>query len=415
MYSILVRLYTTGIHLASLFNTKAGLWVKGRKNWRKRLASALQQKGIDKNSQVIWMHCASLGEFEQGRPVLEQLKKERPEWKWVLTFFSPSGYELRKNYTPADVVCYLPADSRKAAADFLELVQPGLAIFVKYDLWFHYIYRLQRLSIPIVLISARFRPTQYFFRRYGKPYLQLLRKFHQIFVQDEASKTLLEQYSFLNVQVAGDTRVDRVAGIAANTPEPALIKTFKGNSKILIAGSTWPNDETLLLEWLHHYLPAQWKCIMAPHQVDDAHVAKLEKAIRLPVVRYSRSDPKTVVDYRVLLIDNIGMLSSLYQYGDLAYIGGGFGKGIHNTLEPMAFGLPLIFGPRYQKFEEANYSVRCRSAISINDASQFVRAFEFYGDKAMCDAAKQAAENYIRQHKGATQKVVFFLLRTIVD
>lgn len=407
-YNLSIRLYFFSIHLAALFNEKAGKWVAGRKNWRKRYAQDWQ--GINPKQQpTVWVHCASLGEFEQGRPVIELLRQTYPDCKILLTFFSPSGYDIRKNYPHADYVCYLPFDSRHNALIFMDIFKPDLSIFVKYEFWIHYLQRLHQHNIPTLLISAIFRQDQLFFKPYGKLFRDLLPTFQQIFVQNENSTRLLQDLPLRNVQQAGDTRVDRVLQITREVPDFPVVQAFVGHKKILVVGSSWPPDEAILLPFVNEQLPHDWKMIIAPHQIDEAHLQSIEDQVNVPIIRYSQANTTNVAQHLVLLIDNIGMLAALYRYGHLAYIGGGFGTGIHNTLEPIAFRLPVIFGPKYRKFAEAVQLTQQGGAFSIENDADFKDIWKQLQDESTYQMAATIAYQYVMDNQGASLQIVKYI------
>jgi len=395
-----------GIRLAALFSEKPRQWVRGRKNWPTRL-----QKGIEsiEEGPVIWVHCASLGEFEQGRPLIEWLKENQPSYKILLTFFSPSGYEIRKNYDQADLIFYLPLDTAANARQFIQMVQPHLAIFVKYEFWFHYLNTLQERRIPHVLISAIFRENHLFFKSYGGFFRSILRKFDHLFVQDEDSKVRLEAIGINQVLVAGDTRIDRVLAIAGQDRRFPLIDAFAAEQPVFVVGSSWSPDEAILIPFFNKKLPTDWKVIIAPHEIKESSITALEESLTLPAIRFSEGNPENVSSKKVLIIDNIGMLSALYRYGRLAYIGGGFGVGIHNTLEPIAFGLPVIFGPKYQKFAEAVTLARNGGTYAVETATEFEQIFERLCKEEQYHNARKAARGYVEQNQGATGRIGSYL------
>jgi 3-deoxy-D-manno-octulosonic-acid transferase len=394
LYNFAIFFYGLLIRVAAVFNPKARLFLTGRKN----IFSTIKQR-IDSGSKYIWFHFASLGEYEQGRPVLEELKKLYPKKKIVITFFSPSGYEIRKNSELADAVFYLPMDTSKNAKRFIELIKPELAVFTKYEFWYHYFKVLNEEKIPLLLISGIFRPDQIFFKWYGGFSRQTLRFITHFFVQNEQSVQLLKGIQIDNVSLSGDTRFDRVAENALKVAKNEMVEEFIDDCPVLIAGSTWPADETLLSSLLQKY--PDWKFIVAPHEIGESHLEQLRRLFPT-AVNYSQLLVKPDKNAQVLIIDNIGILSSLYQYGKVCYIGGGFGAGIHNTLEAAAFGIPVIFGPRYEKFQEAKDLIKLGSAKSINDDQELEEAFnafsesEKYGDQARL---------YVNQKKGATLQI----------
>ena len=403
LYNIFLVLYALGIRVASLFNEKARKWLRGRKGIFGQMANALQRK----DEKRIWVHCASLGEFEQGRPVIEAIKAQYPGYRIVLTFFSPSGYEIRKDYDGADYVFYLPMDGAGNAKQFIELVNPSLAIFVKYEFWYHYLHQLKKQGVPTVLISAAFRSSQPFFKRYGGLFREILKSFAYIFVQDENSKQLLSSIGVTNnVVVSGDTRYDRVAQIAANAKQYELIERFKGDSKLLIAGSTWPGDEALLNKAVD-ILPDDWRVIIAPHEVHKSHIEDIQGYFLTNSVLYSELKQEPC-GFKVLIIDNIGMLSSLYGYGELAFVGGGFQKGgIHNILEPAIFGLPVFMGPEYEKFVEAKEMVSRQLAFPVRNETEFNSLLQqFISDEKMRHSMQTAIKTYMQENLGATDKIM---------
>ncbi len=358
IYSAGLWIYYLGILTASVFNPKARLWIRGRKGIFHQIRERV------KDDPLIWVHVASLGEFEQGRPVMEEIKRRCQQYKILLTFFSPSGYEIRRNYGGADYIFYLPLDTRRNARRFIQRVKPAMAIFVKYEFWYHYIHQLNRNRIPVYLISGIFRQDQVFFRWYGGWFRKILLHFNHLFVQTEESLDLLSHIKVNQVTLAGDTRFDRVLQIASATREIPLAASFKGHGPCLVAGSTWPGDEVFLLSYINEY-KGQAKFIIAPHEIQEEHIQKITQQLKKPFIRFSLARDASIADKQVLIIDNIGMLSSLYRYGDIAYIGGGFGKGIHNILEAATFGLPILFGPNYAKFNEAVELINLGGAVSF--------------------------------------------------
>ena len=397
IYNIGIKLYYFFAIIASLVNTKANAWVNGRK--------AQKVIALPKS---IWFHFASLGEFEQGRPVLEAVKAQYPSHKIVITFFSPSGYEIRKNTPLADAVYYLPLDTAQNAQQFINIVKPAAVIFTKYEYWYHYFNELHKQQIPLYVISAIFRPKQIFFKWYGSLHRNMLTKVTRFFVQDEASQKLLSTIGISNIQVSGDTRFDRVYANAQQPKDLPVIAKFKNNQPVFIAGSTWPADEELLVQIIERY--PNWKFIFAPHEIPEDKVNKLMSL--LPVgkaVRFSQITALTtpLSTHQILVIDNIGMLSSLYQYGEVAYIGGGFGVGIHNTLEAAAFGLPVIFGPNYSRFKEARDLVALKAGFSINNAGQLQEIVKkLITDANFRHAASTVARHFVEESKGATTMIM---------
>ncbi len=472
IYNIVVNLYSFGIWIASFFNKKAKLWVDGRRGIFEQLemrfagAKALrrvrgeglgvgiegsevkseelgersqgrgvrdegsevrsQESGVSDeepsktttnhkllnyNPKTIWIHVASLGEFEQGRPIIEKLKADFPTYKILLTFFSPSGYEIRKNYELADHVFYLPADTKKNAKRFIEIVNPALVIFVKYEFWLHYLNTLQTKKIPTLLVSAIFRPNQLFFKSHGGLFKKVLAGFDQIFVQNEVSFQLLKKYNYNRIELAGDTRVDRVAAIAAQAKRYAIIEKFADKNKVLVCGSTWPPDEAILIDFIKK--SSDWKFIIAPHEIKESNIKRLQKMLPKKTIRYSEADVDSVLKNSILIIDNIGMLSSIYRFGKVAYIGGGFGNGIHNTLEPIAFGLPVIFGPKFKKFNEASTLVGKGGSFTIANSTEFLNIMNQLEKEDFYTKASQEAQNYILQNRGATEKILNYISKIL--
>ncbi len=406
MYLLGIYVFGSIMKIAALFIPKAKLWQQGRKNWRDKISNSTLKPGTKK----VWIHCASLGEFEQGRPIIEKIKKDHPSTQVVLSFFSPSGYEIRKNYDQADLICYLPLDTPKNSKDFISIIQPDLVIFVKYEFWYFFLRELNKQKIPTLLISAIFRPRQLFFKPFGGFYRRILFFFEAIFVQNKNSQHLLEGIKYPNSHIAGDTRVDRVMNLAEKKKDFPLIEQFKGESKLLILGSSWPADEEIVLPFLKAKLPENWKCIIAPHEIGEEHVQKILSRLEEDAIRYSTfSKDQPIKKTRYLIIDNIGMLSSLYQYGKIAYIGGGFGKGIHNTLEPITYGLPVIFGPKYHKFEEANALIKTGGGFFIKNVQDLEKIFTQLLEKSEHEKASQKAKSYILENQGATNMIFSYL------
>lgn len=407
LYNLFLCLYRAGIAITAFWNPKARAWQQGRKGQWERLRKTVPEK---KPAQTrYWMHCASLGEFEQGRPVLEALKKQDANCVIVLSFFSPSGYEIRKDYEGADVVCYLPMDGPSTAKKFLDIVQPSLALFVKYEFWHYYLAELSRRSVPSILVSGAFRKSQPFFKWWGGFFRKMLSRFELLTVQDKRSEQLLQKIGLGGkVHLTGDTRYDRVAQIAAAAKDLPLIEVFKGTGKLVIAGSTWPEDERMLKEALH-VLHEGWKLVLAPHEIDKAHLNAIKTLFGEHCVFYSSFQPG--VEAKVLVIDNIGILSSLYRYGEIACVGGGFARsGIHNVLEPAVFGLPVIIGPEYEKFTEAVAMVRKGFAFPVRDAGEYGRVLkDLIADNQGRNALQELIKTYVQEQTGATAKILALL------
>lgn len=388
------------IWLASFFDEKARLWIDGRKN----------QKFVP-CTDSIWFHFASLGEFEQGRPVLEQLRLLQPGNKVIITFFSPSGYEVKKHTGLADAVYYLPLDTAGNAREFFDAINPKLAIFTKYEYWYYFFSEARKRGVPLYLISGIFRPEQVFFKWYGGLHRKILSFVTYFFLQDEPSKQLLSGIGIHNAAVSGDTRFDRVWANAQNAKHIPAVQEFKNGQRLFVAGSTWRHDEKLVATLVTQY--PDWKFIFAPHEIDDDKIIELTGL--LPVnsfIRYSQLTTQQgwAAACKVLIIDNIGILSALYQYGDIAYIGGGFGAGIHNTLEAAAFGLPVIFGPNYAKFKEAGDLVALRAGFNINDEKELIGIIEsLTEDEGFYNSTCKKAKTYVEEHIGATKSIVNYI------
>ncbi|MEI6816489.1 MAG: glycosyltransferase N-terminal domain-containing protein [Bacteroidota bacterium] len=401
VYNIAVRFYFLIIRLVAGFNPKAKLWVDGRKGIMVKIENA-----IDQSKKHVWVHCASLGEFEQGRPVIEKLRDYYPDHRIVLTFFSPSGYEIRKDYKAADFVFYLPEDTRNNAEHFLKILRPAFAIFVKYEYWLNFINQLEKAGIPLYVISANFREDQLFFRWYGGFYRDILHKVSYFFVQNKTSESLLNGIGINKVMISGDTRFDRVAGINADRKEIPLLSQFKQGERIFIAGSTWEADEKLIIGYINANKNEHLKFIIAPHEINEENILELVASIQENVVRYSKTTETEVMNAKVLIIDNIGMLSNLYQYGTIAYIGGGFGKGIHNILEAAAVGMPILFGENHQKFNEAREMVKLGAAIIINQDNLAAIVDDLLNDGMKLHKLANIAKTYVNDNQGATDKIL---------
>ncbi|HEY4195590.1 MAG TPA: glycosyltransferase N-terminal domain-containing protein [Mucilaginibacter sp.] len=395
LYNLGVWFYFCLISVASFFNKKAKAWINGRKN--------VSYQHFQKSA---WFHFASLGEFEQGLPVLTSYKASNPGLKVIITFFSPSGYEIRKNTPYADAVYYLPLDTPGNARKFINAINPSIAIFTKYEYWYHFFNELHRNHIPLFVISAIFRPDQVFFKQYGGLHRKMLGFVTCFFVQDEDSKLLLQKLGIDKVSVSGDTRFDRVWANTQNPKTFPLIEEFKNGQKVFIAGSTWPEDEALVAQLVDDN--PDWKFIFAPHEISEEKISRLLDLLPNSTIRYS----KLATDYlpQTLIIDNIGMLSSLYQHGDIAYIGGGFGAGIHNTLEAAAFGLPLIFGPNYQKFKEAKDLIALQVGFSISNENELKKAVAYLmEDEERYRAISGQIKDYVKGNIGATEIIMGYI------
>lgn len=400
LYNAGIRLYYLLIRIASLNNRKAAAWIHGRKNFPE-----LTENRVDKKRRPVWFHFASLGEFEQGRPVLEGLKEKYHDLPVIITFFSPSGYEIRKDYGLADQVFYLPLDTRKNAQRFIQAINPSLAVFTKYEYWYHYFNELHKSGIPLFIISGIFREQQPFFKWYGGLHRKMLAMVTHFFVQNEHSKTLLHTLGISAVSVSGDTRFDRVLKNSKSVQPVDKISDFCAGKKVLIAGSTWLPDEELIAP-LTEKFPG-WKFIIAPHKISEGHISQVKKLFPRSI-KYSEAD-LSVKNCQTLIIDNIGMLSGLYQYGDVAYIGGGFGVGIHNIQEPAVFGLPVIFGPNYLKFQEACDLVRMQGAFTISSGNELDEIMQQLDGESFRIKAGEVAATYISENAGASKQIIDYL------
>lgn len=408
LYNLFLLLYSTGIRIASAWNPKAKKWLSGRKDIFAEINSKLQTS----NSKPVWMHCASLGEFEQGRPLLEELKIKNEELKIVLTFFSPSGYEVMKDYKGADHIFYLPMDSSVNAKKFLDAVDPCLVLWVKYEYWFYYLQEIKERKIPVLLVSGIFRENQPFFKWYGAIWKQMLQSFTHFFVQNDASKQLLEQLGFSgNVSINGDTRFDRVIEIAEKYQPIPFIEDFCGDDIVIVAGSTWEEDEIELLHFVKQH--PQIKFIIAPHEIDAENLKGVKQAFINAVfyselVQTSNVKPETS---NILIIDNVGMLARLYKYATVAYIGGGFGEdGVHNVLEAAVYGKPVLFGPVYEKFIEATGLVDAGGGISVDGLIKLEDILNsLIGDEGERKKRGEAAKNYVYANAGASKKIIRFI------
>ena len=406
LYNILVLSASFFLKIIAKFNKKINLFVEGRKQIFQKLTNV-----ISKNDNVIWFHCASLGEFEQGRPILEKLKEQYPAYKIVLTFFSPSGYEVRKDYKLADVVCYLPLDTKLNARKLLDIVQPKLVVFVKYEFWPNILKELKNRSIKTILVSGIFRENQAFFKWYGGWMRKSLTAFNHFFVQDENSKTILNKINFTNVTVSGDTRFDRVYEITKQNNSLSFIEEFKDNKYTLVAGSTWKEDEELLINYINNEASENEKFIIAPHNINSEEIKKIKKSIHKRVVLFSEKENKKLINYQVFIIDTVGILTKIYSYATIAYVGGGYTKtGVHNVLEPATFGIPIVIGPNYHKFNEAIDLVNEEASFVINNSKKLsVLLKKLFQLKEVREKAGNNALKYVLEKTGATTKILYYL------
>jgi len=388
LYNISIWLYVIAIRITALFNAKAKLWIIGREDIFQKLTKATKDE-----EDLVWFHCASLGEFEQGKPIIETYKQKYPTHKILLTFFSASGYEIRKNYKGADWVFYLPSDTKTNAKRFISIIKPVKVIFIKYEFWFNYMTELKKQNIPFYSVSTIFRKEQVFFKY--KWFAKQLNNVSHFFVQDKNSKELLKNIGFSNCTVTGDTRFDSVIANTQNAISIPLIEKFSKNKTTIICGSTWPKDEAILAKYIKEN--PNYNYIIAPHELQ--HISALQKQTN--TLLFSKANNTNISNSNVLIIDSIGILSNIYQYGKLAYIGGGFGVGIHNILEAVAFGLPVIFGPNYQKFNEATELIKQKGAVSISNYTELTSAVEFFSP-----FDKSIAINYIQENSGPTDVIL---------
>lgn len=403
--NIIVRILAMSIYIASLWNLKAKLWRRGRNNLLNRVKQALK----DNQKQVIWMHSASLGEFEQGRILLENLRARYPGYCVVITFFSPSGYEVVKNYKGADHIFYLPLPTRANAKKFIELLDPALVLWIKYDYWYHYLHELKKRRTPLLLVSAIFHRKNSFFKWYGKLYRRMLDFFTWLFVQDESSEKRLKEIGLSNVSVSGDTRFDRVIDIEKHFQPVPQIEAFTAGRQVLVAGSTWPEDE----EELDHFANThpEMRFIIAPHEIDETHVKSIEKLFHF-AARYSAfAEGKVEGTVNTLIIDNIGMLSRLYKYATVTYVGGGFGNdGVHNVLEAAVYGKPVIFGPVFNQFREAIDLLEEGAAFTVENALDLEKTLNILlTDAAIYKECANAAREYVQRQRGATERIIRYI------
>ena len=402
MYNIVIYIYLIGVAIASCFNKKV------KKMWAgERQAIKVLREKVDPNARYIWFHAASLGEFEQGRPLMEYLRKTHPEYKILLTFFSPSGYEVRKNYEGADIICYLPLDTIRNARRFLRAIKPVMAFFIKYEFWYNYLHILQHRGVPTYSVSSIFRPDQIFFQWYGKGYGRVLKCFTHFFVQNIESKNLLAKLDIHDVEVVGDTRFDRVLQIKEASKQLPIVEKFTENiSKVFIAGSSWLPDEEVFLKYFN--LHKDWKLIVAPHVIGEDHLAQIFELLKgRRVVRYTEATEENVKDAEVLIIDCFGLLSSIYHYGTISYVGGGFGVGIHNVLEAAVWDIPVIFGPNNKRFQEAQGLIMTGGGFEINDYQSFRDLMmRFETDEMFLQTSKKHAGEFVKGRAGATEKIM---------
>jgi len=404
IYSFLVHIAWFHLKLLAYLKPKIKLFVEGRKS-----VFSILEHSIADTDLIIWMHVASLGEYEQGLPILQKLKTNYPKHKLLLTFFSPSGYEIKKNTEAADIITYLPLDTIANAEKFIQLANPTLAIFIKYEIWPNYLNALQKKNIPTFLVSALFSKKQSYFKWYGGFMRKSLKTFHHFFIQDKNSKELLKTIGFTNTTVSGDTRFDRVSKILERDNTLSFMTNFKKDIFCFVAGSSWPDDEKMIIEYINK-ANRSIKYVIAPHNIKTEHIKNLKTNIAKKTLLYSEIAHKNAKDYEVLIIDTIGLLTKIYSYADIAYVGGGFKTGLHNTLEPAVFGIPILIGPNYKDFKEAEDLVEKGGAIVIQNKNEFSNVFEkFLNDKMKVKQTGQINAQYVNSRTGATNKFINYL------
>ena len=400
-YNLVIYMYLLGVAIYSRFNEKV------RKMWHgEREAFKILREKVDTNAKYVWFHAASLGEFEQGRPLMEQLRKDHPEYKILLTFFSPSGYEVRKNYDGADIITYLPLDTITNARRFLRTVRPVMAFFIKYEFWYNYLHILKHRNVPVYSVSSIFREDQVFFKWYGRQYGRVLNCFTHFFVQNEISKELLAKIGITNATVVGDTRFDRVLQIKEAAKQLPLVEAFvKDAPQVFVAGSSWPPDEEIFIKYFNEH--KNWKLIIAPHVIGEDHLKQIEKLLEgRNVIRYTEATEANAQDAEVLIINCFGLLSSIYHYGQVAYVGGGFGVGIHNLLEAAVWDVPVFFGPNNQKFQEAQ-GLKLSGGFEISNYDEFAAQMDrFATDSDYLQGQGRKAGHFVKGQSGATHKVL---------
>lgn len=402
MYNILMYFVWFGVSIAAIFDHKIRLMWRGQ-----RRAFRILKRKVDPNAKYVWVHAASLGEFEQGRPIIERIRLEHPDYKILLTFFSPSGYEVRKNYPGADIITYLPIDTVTNARRFLRTVRPVAAFFIKYEFWYNYLHVLRHRNVPVYSVSSIFRPDQIFFRWYGRQYAHVLKCFTRFFVQNEESRMLLEKIGIHEVEITGDTRFDRVMTIKSLAKELPIVESFvKGSEKVFVAGSSWGPDEDVFIPYFNKH--KDWKLIIAPHVIGEVHLKQILSKLQRNTVRFTQTTPEEAATADCLLIDCFGLLSSIYNYGTVAYIGGGFGVGIHNTLEAAVWDMPVIIGPNNKKFEEAQGLMQAGGCFEIHDAAEFETLMNrFDTDKAFLKDSSEKAGQFVKGQAGATDRILY--------
>lgn len=400
MYNLAIYIYQLGVMLYSLFDKKVRKMFVGER----RAFKVLRDK-VDPTAKYVWFHAASLGEFEQGRPLMEHLRKLHPEYKILLTFFSPSGYEVRKNYEGADIICYLPLDTPTNALRFLRTIRPCMAFFIKYEFWYNYLHILKHRGVPTYSVSSIFRPDQIFFRPYGRQYARVLKCFTRFFVQNEESRQLLGKIGITDVEITGDTRFDRVLQIAEQAKQLPVVEAFKQHRNVFVAGSSWQPDEDIFIKFFNEH--REWKLIIAPHVIDEDHLRQIMSKLQRKAVRYTQTSIEEAAEADCLIIDCFGLLSSIYHYGEVAYVGGGFGAGIHNVLEAAVWSVPVIFGPNNKRFQEAQELLAVKGGFEINDEQQFSELMtRLMTDEDYLHEHGKAAGDYVKGRAGAAGKIL---------
>jgi 3-deoxy-D-manno-octulosonic-acid transferase len=409
LYNSFLKTYKTGILITALWSKKSRLWLHGRKNWNENLKLLI--KDIDRN---IWIHCSSLGEFEQALPVITQLKKNFPTYKIIVSFFSPSGYEIQKSNPLIDIVCYLPLDSKKNASNFIDIINPQIILFIKYEFWFYYLSEAKNRNIPILLVSGIFRNNQPFFKWYGNFYKEILKCFTYFFIQDKNSSDLLKSIGFNNHEINGDTRFERVIEIANSAKQIYWAKDFTENKFCLVAGSTWVSDDVMLSKFLSNHVNI--KCIVAPHNVNEKNIQSCLNLYSNSIL-LSEIKNKDVSSFQTIIINQIGLLSSLYQYANICFIGGGFDKsnGVHNTIEAAVYSKPILFGPYYSKYKEAVDLVKENAAISVKSYNDFEKELKnLISNTVLQKEMGNNAGKYVTENKGATQKIILYIQENLL-
>lgn len=408
LYNLFVNFVSIFLKLIALFNPKLKLFMDGGKQ-----TFSILKDQINPNDKVIWFHCASLGEFEQGRPVIEKVKPIYPKHKIVLSFFSPSGYEVRKNYEQADVVVYLPIDTKKNVQQFIDYIHPEIAVFVKYEFWPNLLNQLKKKEIPTILISGIFRENQIFFKKYGIWMKNKLKLFTHFFVQDDNSKKLLNSIGIENVTISGDTRFDRVSEIVNQNNHLDFIDKFKDNKITLVAGSTWADDDKLLINYINNHSTENDKFIIAPHNINTDSIKKIQSELNVKSILYSNYQTIELKTARVFVLDTIGILTKVYSYADIAYVGGGFTNGIHNILEPATFGIPVMIGPKYHKFKEATNLIATRGCIAVTNEQEFVKTLINFRDPSYRNSIGNNAKSFVKSNIGATNSIIDYMTNVI--